>query len=155
MRLWSLHPRYLDAKGLVALWREALLAQKVLQGETQGYRNHPQLTRFKQQKNPLAAIASYLREVQNEADKRGYHFDASKIAQHPPAGIIPVTDGQLAHEFSHLGAKLKARDARAYARLQCEKILQTHPLFEQIKGGVESWERVPAVCASSRITGVC
>jgi len=30
MRLWSLHPRYLDAKGLVALWREGLLAQKVL-----------------------------------------------------------------------------------------------------------------------------
>ena len=27
MRIWSLHPEYLDARGLVALWREALLAQ--------------------------------------------------------------------------------------------------------------------------------
>ena len=69
MRLWSLHPRYLDAKGLVALWREALLAQKVLHGNTKGYRNHPQLTRFKQQQNPLAAIAAYLREVQREAPR--------------------------------------------------------------------------------------
>ncbi|HEU5178767.1 MAG TPA: pyrimidine dimer DNA glycosylase/endonuclease V, partial [Burkholderiales bacterium] len=32
MRLWSLHPKYLDARGLVALWREALLAQAVLRG---------------------------------------------------------------------------------------------------------------------------
>lgn len=32
MRLWSLHPSYLDAVGLVALWREGLLARKVLQG---------------------------------------------------------------------------------------------------------------------------
>ena len=36
MRLWSLHPRYLDAKGLVALWREGLLAQAVLKGQTKG-----------------------------------------------------------------------------------------------------------------------
>lgn len=31
-----MHPRYLDAKGLVALWREALLVQAVLRGETRG-----------------------------------------------------------------------------------------------------------------------
>ena len=74
MRLWSLHPRYLDAKGLVALWREALLAQKVLQGNTKGYRNHPQLSRFKQQIDPLAAVAAYLCEVQREAARRGYHY---------------------------------------------------------------------------------
>ncbi|HKX52383.1 MAG TPA: pyrimidine dimer DNA glycosylase/endonuclease V [Nitrosospira sp.] len=37
MRLWTLHPRYLDTKGLVAAWREALLAQKVLSGLTSGY----------------------------------------------------------------------------------------------------------------------
>jgi hypothetical protein len=43
MRLWSLHPCHLDAKGLVALWREGLLAQKVQACETNGYRNHPQL----------------------------------------------------------------------------------------------------------------
>ena len=37
MRLWSLHPRCLDAKGLVALWREGLLAQEVLRGKTRDY----------------------------------------------------------------------------------------------------------------------
>jgi len=143
MRLWSLHPRYLDAKGLVALWREALLAQKVLQGNTKGYRNHPQLLRFKQQQNPVAAIAAYLREVQREADRRGYRFDASKIAWQIPVKTIQVTDGQLAYEFSHLAAKLRVRDAEACARLQGEKELQIHPLFELIKGEVEGWEILP------------
>jgi len=144
MRLWSLHPSYLDAKGLVALWREALLAQKVLQGNTKGYRNHPQLLRFKQQPDPVAAIASYLQEVRREADRRGYHFDAGKITPHTQAKNIPVTDGQLAYEFAHLEAKLKVRDARACARLQDETRLQTHPLFKLIKGEVEAWEIVPA-----------
>jgi hypothetical protein len=32
MRLWTLHPQYLDPRGLVALWRVALLAQQVLLG---------------------------------------------------------------------------------------------------------------------------
>ena len=32
MRLWSLSPRYLDVKGLVAVWREGLLADAVLLG---------------------------------------------------------------------------------------------------------------------------
>ena len=39
MRLWSLRPKYLDSQGLVALWREGLLAQAVLRGKTRGYRN--------------------------------------------------------------------------------------------------------------------
>ena len=43
MRLWSLHPKYLDKLGLLGLWRESLLAQKVLLGKTKGYKNHPQL----------------------------------------------------------------------------------------------------------------
>jgi len=43
MRIWSLHPKYLDSKGMVALWREALLAKQVLLNKTKGYKNHPQL----------------------------------------------------------------------------------------------------------------
>ena len=66
MRLWTLHPKYLDAKGLVALWREALLAQKVLRGATKGYRHHPQLLRFSNSKNPPAALAAYLKAVHEE-----------------------------------------------------------------------------------------
>jgi len=38
MRLWTIHPKYLDAKGLVALWRETLLAKHVLEGKTPGYK---------------------------------------------------------------------------------------------------------------------
>jgi hypothetical protein len=149
MRLWSLHPRYLDAKGLVALWREGLLAQKVLQGNTKGYRNHPQLIRFRQQENPVAAIASYLHGVLKEAERRGYHFDASKIAAHSPVKNIPVTVGQLIYEYVHLEAKLKVRDVEARARLQHEKVLKTHPLFDQVNGEVEKWEIATAVKAST------
>ena len=56
MRLWSIHPRSLDARGLVALWREGLLARKVLRGRTRGYRHHPQLQRFRDLRDPVAAI---------------------------------------------------------------------------------------------------
>jgi len=80
MRIWSLHPKYLDAKGLVALWRETILAQKVLEGKTKGYKNHPQLNRFKNTDNPVGAIAVYLKYVAEEADKRGYNFDSNKIS---------------------------------------------------------------------------
>jgi hypothetical protein len=140
MRLWSLHPRHLDAKGLVALWREGLLAQKVLAGQTRGYRNHPQLDRFKRQADPLAAIATYLTEVQREAVRRGYRFDASKIAPHGKVARIAVSDGQLAYELAHLGAKLKIRDPAACARLPARP--EVHPLFRVVVGGIEAWEVV-------------
>jgi len=72
MRLWSLHPRYLDTQGLVALWREALLARAVLRGETKGYRNHPQLDRFRSHAASVSAINTYLARVYDEAVARGY-----------------------------------------------------------------------------------
>ena len=58
--LWSLQPGLLDRMGLLALWREGLLAQKVLLGQTTGYRFHPQLKRFQGSKNPVGAINTYL-----------------------------------------------------------------------------------------------
>ena len=70
MRLWSLHPKYLDTKGLVALWREGLLARKVLQGQTRGYKYHPQLERFKNHNKPVNAIDTYLLHVYNESVNR-------------------------------------------------------------------------------------
>ena len=79
MRLWTLHPRHLDAAGLVALWREALLAQAVLLGRTRGYTRHPQLERFRTAADPVAAIAGYLRVVADEAKARGYAFNAARI----------------------------------------------------------------------------
>src|SRR5579859_2065269 len=114
MRLWTIHPRYLDAKGLVALWREGLLAQKVLQGLTKGYRHHPQLLRFRKVSKPAAAVADYLRVVLAESRRRGYSFNAAKISAAKFRGRIRETDGQLAYEWRHLLRKLRVRDPERY-----------------------------------------
>ena len=140
MRLWSIHPKYLDSKGLVALWREALLAQSVLAEKTKGYRNHPQLNRFKETINPLGAIAIYLRYVFKEAEERGYNFSGNKIVNRRLNGKISVTDGQLQYEYSHLLKKLKVRDPKAFEDLKRVKEIEVHPLFKKIKGEIEPWE---------------
>lgn len=143
MRLWSLHPSHLDSRGLVALWREALLAQKVLQGLTRGYRHHPQLARFRAHPKPLAAIATYLSAVRDEAVRRGYHFDARKIGTGRSKGRIAVTRGQLAYERGHLLRKLRVRSPKDWA---AQRKLKTrpHPLFLVKPGLVADWERAPA-----------
>jgi len=128
--------------GLVALWREALLAQKVLLGQTRGYRFHPQLTRFRATPNPVAAIGAYLWGVVGEARARGYHFDASKIAVGMRAVSIPVTRGQLEFERRHLRRKLRLRDRASYRTLATAKLL-SHPMLRVVAGPVEPWE-VPA-----------
>ena len=81
MRLWTINFKYLDAKGLVALWREALLAKNVLAGLTKGYKNHPQLDRFYAHENAQAAINAYLAEIYAQACARGYKFDAAKVGE--------------------------------------------------------------------------
>ena len=141
MRLWSLHPRHLDRIGLVAGWREALLAQAVVAGKTRGYRQHPQLIRFRESADPLQAIGTFLHGLHGEAQARGYRFDHSKILTPGlPQQALTVTQGQLDFEWRHLGAKLTARspeDARRW-----EKAKPTaHPLFTVVPGGVEHWER--------------
>ncbi|MBV9080497.1 MAG: DNA lyase [Elusimicrobia bacterium] len=140
MRLWSLHPSLLDSKGLVALWREALLAQKVLAGKTKGYRHHPQLERFRAHSSPRAAIAGYLRAVREDARRRGYRFNARLISTRTSRGRVDVTRGQLRYEWGHLRKKLRGRDAAWLARLDAFHP-RAHPLFRVIAGGVESWER--------------
>ena len=142
MRLWSIHPQYLDAKGLVALWRESLLAQNVLLGKTKGYKNHPQLVRFKNTDSPSAAIASYLRALTEEAGSRGYHFDKSKIVDMIFEDKIPVTSGQIQYEYRHLLKKLQVRDKNLYAKFkECTEVA-LHPLFYMVVGDVEDWEIV-------------
>ena len=140
MRLWSLHPKFLDSKGLVALWREGLLAQKVLAGNTKGYKNHPQLERFKNTVNPLGAIASYLRFVVIEAEARGYKFDKRKIPNRWLQSKINVTSGQLDFELQHLLRKLQKRDSKKYNDLNSVKLLEIHPLFKEVDGKIEPWE---------------
>jgi hypothetical protein len=142
MRLWSLHPRYLDAQGLVALWREALLAQAVLRGRTRGYRQHPQLQRFRSHPLPLSAMNHYLHQVHAEATARGYSFDAGKIGPRRPVARIIVTNGQLGHEWAHLLRKLKRRSPDTWRRWLGTKSPGTHPLFRRTTGPVASWEKV-------------
>lgn len=139
MRLWSLHPRYLDRKGLVVLWREALLAKAVLKGKTKGYRHHPQLQRFRNR--PVAFINFYLSKIKDEASNRGYRFDGRKIGRKLAKGRITLKRGQLAHEFVHLAGKLRTRDPARYLMLCKLKKPAPHPLFRLTKGGKESWER--------------
>lgn len=141
MRLWSLHPKYLDPQGLVALWRETLLAQAVLRGETRGYRNHPQLDRFKSHSAPLAAISLYLKAIHTEAEARDYSFDKSKIKPARKAVTLTVTSGQLAYELAHLMAKLEVRSPTLHQKWRAIEIPEAHPLFEVQPGEVESWER--------------
>lgn len=140
MRLWTIHPRYLDTKGLLAAWREGLLAQKVLQNQTKGYRNHPQLKRFKSSSAPEAAIASYLRAIYSEALARGYKFSAEKIGAASFTQQIPCTRGQLLYEWHHLKEKLRRRDANLYLEIKEIVEPEAHPLFHIIEGGVEDWE---------------
>lgn len=142
MRIWSLHPRYLDAKGLVALWREALLAKHVLAGRTKGYKNHPQLHRFKNCDDPLAAINRYLMEVYSEAETRGYHFSREKIDWASTSVKIPVTVGQLKYEATHLLNKLMLRDKNAYHKFISVKKSKPHPMFTVINGEIENWENI-------------
>lgn len=142
MRLWSLHPKYLDTKGIVALWREALLAQKVLHGKTKGYRYHPRLNRFKNSRDSKQAIAFYLKEVWEEATRRGYQFDKRKILRKSSAPKINVTRGQMKYEFNWLRAKLKMRDRTRYKQIKSKTRIETHPLFSVKAGPIESWEIV-------------
>lgn len=141
MRLWSLHPRYLDPQGLVALWREALLARAVLRGETRGYTRHPQLERFKAHGQPRLAIDSYLAAIHDEATRRGYAFDRSKIGPLRSVRPIPVTTGQLALEWLHLQHKLAARSPSLLRRWDGLQMPACHPLFRRRPGPVAAWER--------------
>jgi hypothetical protein len=142
MRIWSLHPELLDVKGLVALWRETLLAKKVLQNKTKGYKNHPQLNRFKRSKDPLSAINRYLAEVYIEAEARGYHFSKNKIDWKFKKINLSVTQGQMDYELTHLKKKLKIRDLKKLKEVAMLKISKAHPMFKVKAGGIEDWEIV-------------
>lgn len=150
MRLWSLHPAYLDAKGLVALWREALLAKKVLEGGTRGYTHHPQLERFRAAVDPSLAIGLFLAGVYRESERRGYRFDAGKISPFLPPQVagrsgsftpLPVTSGQLSYERELLALKLGIRSPGDAARLAARAPVEPNPVFRVVPGGIEPWER--------------
>lgn len=141
MRLWTIHPKYLDGRGLAALWREALLAQAVLAERVRGYGSHPQLVRFRRTGEPLACIAAYLRAVHEEGTRRGYAFDARRIGRGAPVDRLPATRGQIAFEWTHLLGKLRRRSAALYHELKDTGLIEPHPLFRVVPGGIEAWEK--------------
>ena len=148
MRLWSLDPALLDRRALVAGWRETLLAQKVLRGETKGYTRHPQLERFRDRPDPLQAIADYLHAIADEADQRGYSFDRGRIsrARSTDPDIMCVTSGQLDYELTFLQNKVAGRDPEwGRTHLDDTTNAEPHPLFVVVDGPIETWERVKPV----------
>jgi hypothetical protein len=142
MRIWSIHPKYLDTKGLIALWRETLLAKNVLEGKTAGYRNHPQLERFKNSKNPIDTINLYLSNVYDESLKRKFNFNERKFSKPIIPLFLTVSEGQITYEFDHLLRKLKNRESNLYQKLKGTKNILPHPMFEIVKGKIEKWEIV-------------
>lgn len=141
MRIWSLHPRHLDRIGLVACWRETLLAQAVLAERTKGYRHHPQFLRFRAAPDPLEAIGAYLDGIAAEARRRGYRFDSGRILRPGSDAVeLTVTLGQLDFEWLHLGDKLRERSPDV-AAIWLTDTASPHPLFRTIPGGIELWER--------------
>ena len=137
MRLWSIHPKYLDSKRLVALWRETLLARAVLDGKTKGYKNHPQLNRFKIQSKPLELINTYLYDVFKEAEKRNYNFNKNKLEKTFTKKKIKVTTNQLKYEIQHLFKKLNKKISAKDL-----KNIQVNSIFKIIKGNIENWEKI-------------
>jgi hypothetical protein len=142
MRLWSVHPKYLDSIGLVALWRESLLAKKVLEGKTKGYTHHPQLLRFRNSEDAVLSIRFYLSEIFSEAKDRGFDFDKSKIGRSKDVRKIKVTEGQLRFEFNHLKKKLMLRDDKKFKEIKDIGKPEVNALFRIIHGDVEYWEKI-------------
>jgi hypothetical protein len=112
-----------------------------LAGATKGYRHHPQLDRFRQSGHPSRAIASYLWSVADEAKERGYVFDVSKIAMRRGTVTIPVTNGQLAYEFTHLKQKLRQRDPKRLQLVSKRESLKVNSMFKAVDGPIAPWER--------------
>ena len=142
MRIWSLHPAYLDSQGLTACWRETLLAQAVLAGRTRGYTSHPQLERFREHPHPLGAACWYLHGLADEADLRGFRYDRRRVDR-PPEQVssIPVTTGQLELEWTWLRTKLAARSPEVLERWASVVLPRAHPSFHIVDGPVAGWER--------------
>lgn len=150
MRLWSLHPSYLDSVGLTACWREGLLARAVLQGRTTGYCHHPQLERFRAWPEPIVMLDTYLLAILREARRRGFAFDASRIGPRFTDQKMTVTAGQLEYEWQHLLGKLKRRAPAHYEKVVARTGLIAHPLFEVVPGTIEPWERPSPVIPLQR-----
>jgi hypothetical protein len=129
--------------GLLAAWREGLLAQKVLEGKTKGYRQHPQLLRFRNSANSVLAIAIYLESLYRESLNRGYSFDGGKINYQSKKEKmeIAVSGRQVEYEFELLKWKLERRNPAQFGKIKDEKEIELNELFRLVEGDMEIWEK--------------
>lgn len=143
MRLWSIDFKHLDQQGLCGLWREAVQAKNILQGATEGYKNHSSLDRFKASDMPLTAINTYLSYVLAEAKKRRYNFNQNLIDwRYVNSNFqIPVTIKQIRYEANFLKSKLSKRQTNGRKFLSLFQY-DICPFFYQTEGEIENWERV-------------
>lgn len=145
MRLWSLHPKYLDTRGLGALWREGLLAQACLVKQMGGYCKHPQLDRFRDAPNnhPVVLISRFLTDVFIESLGRGHDYDDGLIEACNGGcwSLVPVTTAQLDLEAHILREKLTVRGTEGRVLLP-NGTPGPHPLFVPVESAdIEPWER--------------
>ena len=150
MRIWSIHPMYLDSKRLTAQWREALLCRAVLEGNTKGYKKHPQFLRVKNFHQPHYFINMFLYEIWNESKNRGYSFDKDKLMSDLSLkygcllDLMEVTEGQLEYEFKHLQNKLGEFNSKYIENNQMinEDGILPNPCFMSIQGDIMDFEKI-------------
>lgn len=119
-----------------------MLALEVLKGNTKGYRHHPQLDRFRAEREPVESMKCYLRHIYQESIERGYHFNPGKIADTKQVPLLKVTSGQLSYELKHLKGKLRIRNPSMLKKLKGIDIPEPHPLLRIVAGDIEEWESV-------------
>ena len=149
MRIWTLHPRFLDRQGLLGQWREALQAKNALLDphHSSNVCHERQLRRFKAAKiQALSCMGVYLHAVADEMILRGYKPNVSLIPYYVGTpSLIPVTQGQVNFEIAHLMAKLTERDPSRLLPLSKIRVLmsnQLNPIFKEVGGDIESWEKI-------------
>lgn len=130
MRLWSIHPKYLDKHALIALWREGLLAQKALSGKGLVDEANVQLVRFKKSANPVRAIGSYLSFVASEGAKQGCKLNHERILQPNFEAKFMTTDvAQMELEVEQLKARMKTRNKDKFKLLTDVHKFEANPVF--------------------------
>jgi hypothetical protein len=138
MRIWTLNLSVLDRARLLGLWRESLLCAKgikyLMRGEKFPYTSHPQSLMIQSHKQPIRAINTYLYYIYEEACKRGYKFDTTKI-DYDLVGVdecIKVPIGQVEFEYRHLSKKLDKEVTNQ----------GVNGLFEIVEGNIWKYEKI-------------
>lgn len=135
MRIWSIHPAYLDSKRLGAQWREGLLCRYVMNGLTKGYKNHPQFLRFRD-KVKSDFLDTYLYYIWLESKSRGFNYNINLLNDINENNnyCFPVTLSQVQYEIKHLYYKL-------CIKRDVPSDIKIHPCFHIVDGPIEWWER--------------